>query len=208
MNDLGRAGEAMNEAESSLGEGNADSAVNSQGRALDALRKGAQGLAQSMQQQLANGLPPKVEPCEPGVNTSMTSRRATNAETGSTPPPSALPTDEAATKAGLLRFGGRKFFEREGLASVRPRPARPHAAPHRPCQLQERCGHSIMDGRCRSPSAWQFQPDTRPRRARQARHRCSRAQFVFNQFVWNGHYQCKISRIYFRADAAFAMPEV
>jgi hypothetical protein len=51
MNDLGRAaGEAMSEAESSLGEGNADSAVDSQGRALDALRKGAQGLAQSMQQ--------------------------------------------------------------------------------------------------------------------------------------------------------------
>ena len=40
-----RAGEAMSEAESSLGEGNADSAVDSQGRALDALRKGAQGLA-------------------------------------------------------------------------------------------------------------------------------------------------------------------
>ena len=32
----------MSEAESSLGEGNADSAVDSQGRALDALRKGAQ----------------------------------------------------------------------------------------------------------------------------------------------------------------------
>jgi hypothetical protein len=54
-NDLGRAGEAMSEAESSLGEGNADSAVDSQGRALDALRKGAQGLAQSMQQQMGQG---------------------------------------------------------------------------------------------------------------------------------------------------------
>ena len=58
MNDLGRAGEAMSEAESSLGEGNADSAVGSQGRALDALRKGAQGLAQSMQQQMGQGLGP------------------------------------------------------------------------------------------------------------------------------------------------------
>ena len=38
----------MGEAEGSLGEGNADGAVDSQGRALDALRKGAQGLAQSM----------------------------------------------------------------------------------------------------------------------------------------------------------------
>jgi uncharacterized protein (TIGR02302 family) len=52
---LGQAGEAMGEAEGQLGEGNADSAVDSQGRALDALRKGAQGLAQSMQQQLGQG---------------------------------------------------------------------------------------------------------------------------------------------------------
>ena len=58
MNDLDRAGEAMGEAESSLGEGNVDSAVGSQGRALDALRKGAQGLAQSMQQQMGQGLGP------------------------------------------------------------------------------------------------------------------------------------------------------
>jgi uncharacterized protein (TIGR02302 family) len=55
INDLGRAGDAMSEAEGSLGEGNADSAVESQGRALDALRKGAQGLAQSMQQQMGQG---------------------------------------------------------------------------------------------------------------------------------------------------------
>jgi uncharacterized protein (TIGR02302 family) len=52
---LGRAGEAMGEAEGQLGDGNADSAVDSQGRALDALRKGAQGLAQSMQQQMGQG---------------------------------------------------------------------------------------------------------------------------------------------------------
>jgi len=52
---LGRAGDAMGEAEGALGDGNADSAVESQGRALDALRKGAQGLAQSLQQQLGQG---------------------------------------------------------------------------------------------------------------------------------------------------------
>ena len=51
-NDLGRTGDAMSEAEGSLGEGNANSAVELQGRALEALRKGAQGLAQSMQQQM------------------------------------------------------------------------------------------------------------------------------------------------------------
>ena len=51
MGQLGDAGEAMGQAEGQLGEGDADSAVDSQGRALDAMRKGAQGLALSMQQQ-------------------------------------------------------------------------------------------------------------------------------------------------------------
>jgi uncharacterized protein (TIGR02302 family) len=51
MSQLGDAGEAMGQAEGQLGEGDADNAVDSQGRALDAMRKGAQGLAQSMQQQ-------------------------------------------------------------------------------------------------------------------------------------------------------------
>ncbi len=45
----------MGEAEGELGQGNSDDAVDSQGRALDALRKGAQGLAQSMQQQMGQG---------------------------------------------------------------------------------------------------------------------------------------------------------
>jgi uncharacterized protein (TIGR02302 family) len=52
MDQLGRAGEAMGDAEGQLGDGNADNAVDAQGRALEALRKGAQGLAQSMQQQM------------------------------------------------------------------------------------------------------------------------------------------------------------
>ena len=51
LDQLGRAGEAMGQAEDSLGQGNPDNAVDSQGRALEALRKGAQSLAQSMQQQ-------------------------------------------------------------------------------------------------------------------------------------------------------------
>jgi uncharacterized protein (TIGR02302 family) len=55
MDQLGRAGEAMGDAEGNLGEGNADSAVDSQGRALEALRRGAQGLAQAMQQQMGQG---------------------------------------------------------------------------------------------------------------------------------------------------------
>jgi uncharacterized protein (TIGR02302 family) len=54
-NELGKAGEAMGDAEGQLGEGDADSAVESQGRALEAMRKGAQGMAQSMQQQMGQG---------------------------------------------------------------------------------------------------------------------------------------------------------
>jgi len=51
MDQLGEAGEAMGDAEGQLGDGDADNAVGSQGRALEAMRKGAQGLAQQMQQQ-------------------------------------------------------------------------------------------------------------------------------------------------------------
>src|SRR5216684_4994041 len=67
MDQLGRAGEAMGEAEGQLGQGNSDGAVDSQGRALEALRRGAQSLAQSMQQQGmmgpgANGQPGRLGP--------------------------------------------------------------------------------------------------------------------------------------------------
>ena len=55
MGQLGDAGEAMGQAEGQLGDGDADSAVDSQGRALEAMRKGAQGLAQSMQQSMGPG---------------------------------------------------------------------------------------------------------------------------------------------------------
>jgi uncharacterized protein (TIGR02302 family) len=47
---LEQADSAMGDAGGRLGEGNADGAVDSQGRALDALRKGAQSLAEAMQQ--------------------------------------------------------------------------------------------------------------------------------------------------------------
>ena len=62
MDQLGRAGEAMGDAEGQLGEGNADGAVDSQGRALEALRRGAQNLAQSMQQQGMMGPGPNGQP--------------------------------------------------------------------------------------------------------------------------------------------------
>ena len=48
--DLGQANSAMGQADGRLGEGHADSAVDAQGRALDALRKGARSLAEALQQ--------------------------------------------------------------------------------------------------------------------------------------------------------------
>jgi hypothetical protein len=45
----------MGRAEGQLGEGDGDSAVGSQGRALEALRRGAQGMAQAMQQGQGQG---------------------------------------------------------------------------------------------------------------------------------------------------------
>jgi uncharacterized protein (TIGR02302 family) len=47
---LDEADNAMGDASGRLGEGNADGAVDSQGKALEALRKGAQSLAEAMQQ--------------------------------------------------------------------------------------------------------------------------------------------------------------
>lgn len=62
MGQLGDAGEAMGEAEGNLGEGDAEGAVDAQGRALEAMRKGAQGLAQQMQQQQGTGPSPNGRP--------------------------------------------------------------------------------------------------------------------------------------------------
>ena len=62
MDQFGQAGEAMGDAEGQLGQGNADGAVDSQGRALEALRRGAQNLAQSMQQQGMMGPGPNGQP--------------------------------------------------------------------------------------------------------------------------------------------------
>jgi uncharacterized protein (TIGR02302 family) len=62
MGQLGEAGEAMGEAEGNLGEGDAESAVGPQGNALEAMRKGAQGLAQQMQQQGQMGQGPNGRP--------------------------------------------------------------------------------------------------------------------------------------------------
>jgi hypothetical protein len=58
----------MGDAQGQLGQGNADGAVDSQGRALDALRRGAQSMAQAMQQQQGNqmGMGPGGRPGGPG----------------------------------------------------------------------------------------------------------------------------------------------
>jgi uncharacterized protein (TIGR02302 family) len=62
MQQLGEAGDAMGDAEGQLGEGDTDNAVDSQGRALDAMRKGAQSLAQTMQQNGMMGPGPNGQP--------------------------------------------------------------------------------------------------------------------------------------------------
>ena len=62
MEGLGQADGAMGDAEGQLGQGNAEGAVDAQGRALEALRRGAQNLAQQMQQ--GNGQGPG--PGQPG----------------------------------------------------------------------------------------------------------------------------------------------
>jgi len=64
MGELGSAGDAMGEAEGALGDGDADGAVDSQGKALEAMRKGAQGMAQAMQGQPGMG----PGPGQPGRN--------------------------------------------------------------------------------------------------------------------------------------------
>jgi uncharacterized protein (TIGR02302 family) len=66
MDQLGSAGDAMGEAEGALGDGDADGAVQGQGKALEAMRKGAQGLAQQMQQGQGPGMGPG--PGQPGRN--------------------------------------------------------------------------------------------------------------------------------------------
>jgi uncharacterized protein (TIGR02302 family) len=52
---LGQADSAMGDAGGRLGEGNAEGAVDAQGRALEALRKGARSLAEAMQQGEGDG---------------------------------------------------------------------------------------------------------------------------------------------------------
>ena len=71
--ELGQAGEAMGDAEGQLGDGDADSAVDSQGRAIEAMRKGAQGMAQAMQQ---NGMGPG--PGQPGRRGQARAQRDTD----------------------------------------------------------------------------------------------------------------------------------
>jgi uncharacterized protein (TIGR02302 family) len=73
MGKLGEAGKAMGEAEGQLGEGDAESAVGAQGRALEAMRQGAQGLAQQMQQ---SGMRPG--PGQPGRNGRSRAQRDTD----------------------------------------------------------------------------------------------------------------------------------
>jgi hypothetical protein len=62
----------------------------------------------------ASGLPPKVEPWLPGVNTSMTASSAQKALTGMTPPPSAFPM--------VMPSGRMSSCSKHHVRPVRPRP--------------------------------------------------------------------------------------
>ena len=62
----------------------------------------------------ASGLPPNVEPCWPGCSTPSTSRSPTTAETGTMPPPSALPS--------RYRSGTTPTSSHANVEPTRPRP--------------------------------------------------------------------------------------
>ncbi|BDZ45445.1 hypothetical protein GCM10025866_13540 [Naasia aerilata] len=62
----------------------------------------------------ASGFPPKVEPCSPGRRTPRTSPRPTTADTGTIPPPSALPS--------RYRSGTTPTSSHAKVVPVRPRP--------------------------------------------------------------------------------------
>ncbi len=78
MGQLGDAGDAMGDAEGNLGEGDADSAVDSQGRALEAMRKGAQGLAKQMQEGQGTAQGMGQGPGQPGRNGRQRAGRETD----------------------------------------------------------------------------------------------------------------------------------
>jgi hypothetical protein len=65
----------MGDAADALGQGNSDRAVQGQGRAIDAMRRGAQGLAQALQQQMGqqgpgpNGRPGRMGPARANQET-------------------------------------------------------------------------------------------------------------------------------------------
>ena len=62
----------------------------------------------------ASGLPPKVDPCCPGLSTPSTDREDTIADTGTIPPPSALPSRYAS--------GTTSSSEQANVDPTRPRP--------------------------------------------------------------------------------------
>ena len=62
----------------------------------------------------ASGLPPNVEPCDPGVSTPRMSQSATTADSGTMPPPSALPR--------MYMSGTTPSWSQANSLPVRPKP--------------------------------------------------------------------------------------
>ncbi|MDQ4061763.1 MAG: TIGR02302 family protein, partial [Pseudomonadota bacterium] len=94
-NKLGEAGEAMEGAEQALGQGESEDAVGQQGRALENLRAGAEGLAQQMRDQMGQGPGRGPETGFADEDPLGRPRRTDNLEDGPTKVPGEIETQRA-----------------------------------------------------------------------------------------------------------------
>lgn len=122
--ELGQAGESMKDAEGQLGDKNGQGAVGSQGKAIEALRKGAQGMAQAMQQaqqgQQGQGKPGRGQ---------RTGRGTGN---GDDRDPLGRPTRSRGYSDGTVKVPGRGESDVERAARVLDELRRRFSDPQRP----------------------------------------------------------------------------
>lgn len=124
---LGEAGNAMQGAEGQLGEGNGEGAVGSQGDALEALRRGAQSLAQQLQQQ---GQGQAGQPSQ-GRN-GRAQRGGEGTANGEDRDPLGRPTRSRSYSDGMVRVPGRGETAAERAARVLEELRRRLSDPNRP----------------------------------------------------------------------------
>jgi uncharacterized protein (TIGR02302 family) len=124
---LGEAGDAMRGAEGQLGDGNGEGAVGSQGQALDALRRGAQSLAQQLQQR---GQGQAGQPSQ-GRN-GRAQRGGEGTANGEDRDPLGRPTRSRSYSDGMVRVPGRGETAAERAARVLEELRRRLSDPTRP----------------------------------------------------------------------------